>query len=73
MTTPAQGVGLAAMFGACAIVTRAAWVLTRASEAPPGMPGSLPLVRFLALFALRTWLLLLGAGVPAAVRAIRTR
>ena len=33
VTTPAQGVGLVAMFGACAVMVRSAWSLTRSSEA----------------------------------------
>ena len=72
VTTPAQGVGLIAMFGACAVMTRSAWTLTRSSEGPL-IPVSPQFGRFIALFTLRSWLLMMGAGVPAAIRAIRSR
>jgi hypothetical protein len=72
VTTPAQRVGLIAMFGACAVMTRSAWTLTRSSEGPL-IPRSPLLGRFIALFTLRSWLLMLGAGIPEAIRAIRSR
>ena len=72
VTTPAQGVGLVAMFGACAVMARSAWSPTRSSEGPL-VPGAPQFGRFIALFALRSWLLMVGAGVPAAIRAIRSR
>lgn len=72
VTTPAQGVGLIAMFGACAVMTRSAWALTRSSEGPL-IPGSPQFGRFIALFTLRSWLLMVGAGVPAAIRGIRSQ
>ena len=70
VTTPAQGVGLIAMFGACAVMARSGWALTRSSEGPL-LPGTPQLGRFIALAALRSWLLMVGAGLPAALRAIR--
>ena len=56
VTTPAQGVGLIAMFGACAVMTRSAWTLTRSSKGPL-VPSSPQFGRFIALFTLHSWLL----------------
>lgn len=72
VTTPGQGVGLIAMFGACAVMVRSAWSLTRSSEGPV-VPGTPQFGRLIALCTLRSWLLMVGAGVPAAIRAIRSR
>jgi hypothetical protein len=74
VVTPAQGVGLAAMFAASAVISRTAYILTRESGEPPrlGPRGSYD-IRFFLLVALRGWALLLGAGVPGAIRAIRRR
>ena len=74
VTTPVQGLGPAGMFGASAVICRIAWILTRESDGPPrGSIGSFHTTRFFLLAALRGWALLLGAGVPAAIRALRRR
>jgi len=70
----AVGLLLAAMFPACGVTCAIAWLLTRDEEPAPLLPGTTPgsdLVRLGLLWAMRCWLLLLGGGLPAALRVLR--
>lgn len=70
----AVGLLLAAMFPACGVTCAIAWLLTRDEAPAPLLPGITPgpdLVRLALLWTVRCWLLLLGGGLPAALRALR--
>jgi hypothetical protein len=74
VVTPAQGIGLAAMFAASAVISRTAYILTRESGEPTRLgPFGSYNIRFVLLVAVRGWALLFGAGVPGAIRAIVRR
>jgi hypothetical protein len=73
VTTVGQAFQLAVMFTACVVICGVAWLITRDTELPASGVGALPTDEYLrrALsFSLRLWLLLLGGGVPAALRAL---
>lgn len=73
--TVSQGLQLVAMFAACSVIFGVAVLVSREVDRWPlcggglGWPDLTPLV---VMFTLRCWGFLLGVGVPAAIRTLRS-
>ena len=69
------GLQLVGMFAACCVICGVAFVVSRDVDARSATSAVSPIrpdyVRLAMLLTLRCWRLLLGCGVPAAIRALR--
>ena len=74
-STVSQGIQLEAMFAACSVIFGVTVLVSREVDRWPlwgsgfGSPDLTPLI---VMFTLRCWGFLLGVGVPAAIRTLRS-